>query len=484
MIKIFVIILSLLFPSISLSATYYVDNATTSTTWATCNSPSTPCTPVTAMNNASAGDVVFFRGGTYVLNGNPVNSTYTGTSTYQGWLQPVNSGVDGSPITFKAYPGEVPIMDAAEQSAGSHACRAFGTNGADYITFEGFKFIGKGGVEPGGIIISAHDTSGTSDHCIIRNCEFVGADVGNYGDNVSGIRSEKVNYLLIENNLFYNYHTDMEASGSNVGCLEAYDSNYMTVTHNEFRDSSAAIFWKRNNNYMVASYNYIHNVFWPLEITAGTAGPGDATDAKVFHNLITGYTHPPRIYGISGYFIRGLEYYNNTTYSAVSDGAHDSELRIGDTIGVNVYNNVIGGSGTYLILIGADGATLTTFDHNAYLPYKEIYTRLYGTGVASYATLAAWQSSGELNGGGNPGVGSIDSTTSSIFVNTSGLLNMKTDFEVKGAVITGGRSGVNMGANVSLVGCQPFCGPVLRARATLPFRACDESGCHPMRSPQ
>ncbi|MCI5165003.1 MAG: hypothetical protein D3903_02670 [Candidatus Electrothrix sp. GM3_4] len=440
-------------------ATDYFVSPSGNASWSQCTIESVTCSAVTAMNNAEAGDTVYFRGGIYLLTGDPANSTYTGPSTFQGWLQPANSGTDGAYITFKAYPGETPIMDAAEQGSDSKKGRAFGTNGKDYIVFDGFKLICKGGLLAGGIAITAHDSGGSSDHCIIRNCEFDGGSqsIGFFGDNVEGIRAELVDYLLIENCLFYNYSTEMEASGANTGAFKAYDTDHITITNCEFKNSSAGIYWKRNNKNMVASYNYIHNVYWPIKISAGGAGPGDAINAKIFHNVIVNYTVSPNFFGKLGYFIHGFEYYNNTVYSSVVNSSHSCELRINDTDdGVYIYNNIFGGAGVYSMLSGTSGTSFSEFDHNTYLSFKPIYVRLYAADQKSFSSLSAWQASGELLSGVNLGEGSIDTELSSVFVNSSGQLNQLNDFLLKPDSLCkgSGRGGGDMGANIAMVGYQ------------------------------
>jgi hypothetical protein len=71
---------------------------------------STPCSAATAMANASAGDVVLFRGGFYYFNAPP--------------LAP-NGGSSSQPITYAAYPYETPVITGAQPLTGwSHSCSA------------------------------------------------------------------------------------------------------------------------------------------------------------------------------------------------------------------------------------------------------------------------------------------------------------------------------------------------------------------------
>ena len=76
-----------------------------------------------------------------------------------------------------------------------------------------------------------------------------------------------------------------------------------------------------------------------------------------------------------------------------------------------------------------------------------VRVKTFGTGDTIYSSLSAWQSSGELYGGSNPGVGSVIQSPG--FANTSGNLNTLADFAVTNTL---GRSGGLIGADVSLVG--------------------------------
>jgi hypothetical protein len=70
----------------------------------------------------------------------------------------------------------------------------------------------------------------------------------------------------------------------------------------------------------------------------------------------------------------------------------------------------------------------------------------------SYSTLALWQASGMLTDGNNPGAG--DLTSDPLFVNASGTMSSVADFalQANSPCKRAGRSGVDMGANASLVG--------------------------------
>jgi hypothetical protein len=79
-------------------ATHWV-SPTGAATWASCSglsplSGASACSIEMANAYAAAGDLVYLRAGTYL----------------DGVISPTNSGTPGSPITFKAYTGETPII--------------------------------------------------------------------------------------------------------------------------------------------------------------------------------------------------------------------------------------------------------------------------------------------------------------------------------------------------------------------------------------
>ena len=106
------------------AGTYWVDDNGTQTTWEKCQNVSpmsgtSACTLATANSNASAGDTVYLRAGTYSISGDGIN--------------PKNSGSSGNRITFEAYNGEVVTFT---DSKGTSMCMNL-ESGQDYITIKG-----------------------------------------------------------------------------------------------------------------------------------------------------------------------------------------------------------------------------------------------------------------------------------------------------------------------------------------------------------
>ena len=110
------------------SKIYWV-SPTDTAIWANCESANDPgasyCSLSTANSNASAGDTVYLKGGTYSY-----------TSLYATALKPANSGVAGNWIVFKNALGETPEIK------GTYGTRMWGLfiEGRSYIQIDGIIF--------------------------------------------------------------------------------------------------------------------------------------------------------------------------------------------------------------------------------------------------------------------------------------------------------------------------------------------------------
>ncbi len=109
------------------AATYWVSPTGTSS-WASCQSASDPasnyCSLGTANSNASAGDWVYLKGGTYSFS-----------TLYATALLPARSGTSSAWITFKNAPGETPELK------GTYGTRMWGLQiNQSYIRIDGLLF--------------------------------------------------------------------------------------------------------------------------------------------------------------------------------------------------------------------------------------------------------------------------------------------------------------------------------------------------------
>jgi parallel beta-helix repeat protein len=425
----------MLLSGISHAATHYV-STNGAASWAQSTNINTPCSVSTAMSRASAGDVVYFRGGIY----------NTGESAYEHPIyKPSNSGSSGKPITFIAYPGETPLFNGTANQS-QKLCTIFHTGGKDYIVFDGFSIRADNGHGCGRISIDK--LGGTqSDHCTIRNCIFNGGDpISNWGDNVECIRLGASTYSLIQNCKIYNCLNTENAH--NTSAIKMYDNDYTTVENCEIYNCTGGLYVKRDNDYCVFRYNYIHGCY--KGIYGSVYLTNDSINCEVYHNVVANIGY--NVYDVDsteGQVADNWKIYNNTFYSPGSVYG----LWLCNGSGYKIYNNIIQGCANNQFVGRGNGCTYAKCDHNQFgMATLSIRTHYYDTNYQNYTSLSAWQSSGELVGGGNPGVGSLASNPK--FKNFSGNMNelddfrLKSDSPCKGA----GRNGVDMGADISLVG--------------------------------
>ena len=85
-----IVFIFILLPVVANAADHYA-SPTGTDTWANSTNISTPCSLSTAFSNASAGDTVYLRGGSYSLSGQTEVS---------------NNGSSGNEIVFRNYTGE------------------------------------------------------------------------------------------------------------------------------------------------------------------------------------------------------------------------------------------------------------------------------------------------------------------------------------------------------------------------------------------
>ena len=128
--KILLIVFMLFFPTLSLADNiYWVDNNGTAS-WSNAEndtplSGSSCCSLSTANSNASAGDMVYLRAGTYEITASAIS--------------PANSGSAGNPITFSGYGSETVTIHGASDVTG-YACKGIYLYEKDYIKVTKINF--------------------------------------------------------------------------------------------------------------------------------------------------------------------------------------------------------------------------------------------------------------------------------------------------------------------------------------------------------
>jgi hypothetical protein len=379
------------------AATYYVSPSGLAS-WPSCSNISTPCSADSAMANAVAGDVVYFRDGIY--------SHGTSTDREYPCLNPANSGTAGHPITFIAYPGETPVI-ASSTSQGA----AFGVGHRSYVTWDGFAgtlsaFTATGG-EPQLVGIWF------SDHVTIKNCNLTGFLQVDH-TNSALIRVEQSSYVTIENNRLHDMNGYVfgepqwvEEPVNSVAIMMFY-TLYVTIKNNDMFNNWTAIYDKDDGNHNVYYNNHIwgtglghqrcieavqlkHQVNQVL--INGTLGLG--ADRKLYQNVVRNCQ-----IGVlldSGLSFTNVMIYNNVIYGIGSSNGilhNNPPSSTGAPTGatqVQVFNNVLYNFGRYFNFY--DTASFTYVNNNIFNNPSNVpndWSLNWGNS-GDYSTLQAWE---------------------------------------------------------------------------------------------
>lgn len=424
----------------AVAGTYYV-SPTGTASWPACTNISTPCSVATAFANAVAGDVVYFRGGTYNVPAKNFGDTYT------GYYQPSNSGTSGNPITFKAYPGEVPLFNGTAGGTGDHSTYAtiFGVYRKSYIVFDGFSLQADNGSRMARMILYSDDPNDYSSstvqpthHITVKNMTFNGGTtVTSSTDNEEGLRIEDTDDITVQNCTFYNYR--QTSNWHNTGAIKMYHVDRTTIENCEIYNCSSGIYDKSGSNGNIFRYNYIHDTY--NAIYSPSNGYSNI-NGSVYHNLIvrSGGSAIEIASDGEGLVTNGWEIYNNTIYNSSPASGNLVIRKYGS--GITYYNNIIVGTASDYggAQVRHANCSITEMDYNQYGGNFNI--RNEGT---TYTNLTTWRDTGR---------DSHSLNSNPLFVNASGSLSRITDFAIalnspcKGT----GKGGVDMGADVNLVG--------------------------------
>ncbi len=407
-----------------------------------------------AMATAQAGDTVYFRGGHY----------YAGQSNNDanlGYYNPTNSGTVGNPITFAAYTGETPVMDAYI-GGGKYTSRFFGNGGKTNITFDGFTFKGDDGATCGSFIVlgdgAGWNTSGDysylggidATNCIVKNCIFVGgSNHETTTDNVTGFATKFTDGALLQNCTFTHYrHTN---DYHNTSAVKTYQTHNLIVENCNISDCTGGIFLKSSGDTITIRYNFIYDCNIGVDICTNSYYQDNVS---IYHNIVAECDKDNIYLWAETDHCNNLDVYKNTFYktSEPSQGVVYLVTSTGyESSGYMFRNNVVESPyGTYSIRFGA-GITCETggLDYNAY----GTYPRVTDGSASHYSTLAAIQ--GATIAGLTTGNHNQNSNTGAIvFTNGSGNMNLVSDFALHSSSpgYQAGSDSNDMGADVSLVG--------------------------------
>lgn len=419
------------------AGTYYVSNNGVAS-WTQAQSIHAPCSAQTAMQNAKAGDTVYFRGGVYTVNQ---------AAPYHAALEPTNSGIEGMPIVFAAYSSERPIVNVILRGESHYG---IGTGGRDWIIWDGFEVYGNGGTHMGGCMVGGESAS---TNLIIRNCTFHGGGHEiTHTDNAELLRIEKTSHATIQNCLMYNAR---QVNGwHNTSAIKAYSNTSLIIENTDIYNTTNAIYLKSNNPGAIVRNNWIHDNGYGIYVAV--FDPYSTDNCQFYNNVIANSERTSIYVEASGSATaNNYKFYNNTIYAPNNTG-----VSYANGSGWDIYNNIIvwNGSGSHALWIYKD-SSLNNCDHNQW-GANAFSISVVEQNYATYRSLSAWKTSNALAGGSNPGTG--DLTSDNNFVNLTGQMKKLSDFAIKSTspCVGAGRNFTNIGANIDSVGVDTESNPI------------------------
>jgi parallel beta-helix repeat protein len=398
----------------TLAGEYYV-SPNGNETWPNCTSPDNPCRASNIDKdflNAEAGDTIYFLDGTYS------GLTYSESSYRTPSWNPVNSGTSSNPIIFKSFNDKGAHLIGL-QTEPRERVPMIGGYYRNYIVWDGFILSAvdwNGNPQMAGVNFY-NVTGGT-----VKNCEIRGASHNTGGDiNYEGVRTEDSINITVENCYIHGF---IETENNrNTSGFKSYRVNNLTIKNCVFENNNGSgIFLKGSpHKGVLIENNFLHNNYRGLDIVQSS---GESNDGVVLRNNV-----------FSGNSYLNIEFtqdtdakmdntfvYNNTFVGTNGFVWGPAETGKGPTIYNNIFYNLSGGDvGQLLMSRWNIAAPALAEDHSRLDFTARIELRRGGSNVTYYNNLGSWQASGELYGGGNPGLNSI--TADPFFVNSSGTMS-------------------------------------------------------------
>jgi hypothetical protein len=430
----------LLTTSLVHAETYYV-SPTGTASWAQCTGIGTPCNGRTAVENAVAGDLVYFRGGTYDPAANPVAS-WSSTPDSLKWEQlpwnPGNSGTATAPITFKAYPGEIPVF--LDNIYGG----ALGAVGRNYITWDGFTGTIANSVGTGlEVIAFAYFQDATG--CVFRNGNISGVLKDSH-HNAGLITLLRTTNTLIENNRLHDMNNDPGGSSElavNAAAILSFNSTGLVVKNNDIYNNYLGV-WDKDTE---SNNRYYQNHIWGgstaqtrchvgIQIREGIVRLGQPDNPQAYQNVIRNCDVGAWV-SYDDTRINSAKIYNNVVFHDSGVGAEAGVLVSEGSAGAEIYNNIIHGY-PYPLMYFAPLATTVAYSNRNLFHHASAMSWSVGYYATTYASLGSWRTATGFD------VDSIQANPQ--FVTAGGTTPADFRLATGSPAIGGGRNGVDMGA--------------------------------------
>lgn len=341
----------------------------------------------------------------------------------------------------------------------------------EYVIIDGFKVQADNGTNSARIIITNHSLDFNASGLTVRNCEIDGGSRKIvHGDNREGIRVERTVGAHVYNTKVYNFN--QMVNGHNTSAFKTYDNDNLIFENNEAYNSTVGMYIKRRTSGAIIRNNYIHDNYQGIITTSYiSAEYSSERNISIYNNLIVYSENRSLDDSVQETSDSdNMRVYNNTIYT----GNQESATIVLGPGTKYFYNNIVVGQPTdydtgHLKFYSNNPASggvavrIMECDHNLFDPTVSsqglsIRTVKYdGSNVRvtrNFDSVGSWQFSGELDGGANPGTGSLLANPQ--FINSSGSMSEIEDFvlSINSPGKESGRSGADMGVNVSLVGIQ------------------------------
>ena len=333
-----------------------------------------------AAQAAQPGDTVLISAGTYWENGNSAGSRFTVS------LNPANSGISGSPITFRGV-GLVYVRMNSGFRGGMIGCSS-----KNFVIWDNFQiddYYGGSTPDTGPVVFY------NSNYCQVINSDIKGHPGSYYhgyatfGGNYRGVSLEPARFTTVKNNRIYNFSGDQ-----NECAVMAYDSDDNIIEGNTIYNNGCGIFIKGAHAPQVQARNVVRN-----NLLYGNTNAGirvlTGVDTFVYQNIVINSNQEGST-GLWAGFANSTRsrFVNNTVYNVRSGMVAQGT----DLIDVRFHNNIIVNSATSAITdwtVSNPSQYDVQWDRNLYFNNTRLWYSQSGTSL----TLAQFQGYGKDTNG-------------------------------------------------------------------------------------
>jgi hypothetical protein len=280
------------------------------------------------------------------------DTVYVKSGIYNELVTSIRSGTSGNPITFKAYPGDLPIIDGTGLTLG-RTQGLITAGGRSYITFDGFEV--RNAVDCQGVYIYDGDhinlknlkihniyicgikLQGTNaNNIVIDSCELYNCNINLDDETISLMpaSSVEIKNCIIHDTLKHGICCKGDGTtGSNN--ISIHDNEIYNIANTEpgiYIDCQGI----NQNNYSIYD-NKIHDNYWGIALSSENS-LATLTNVNIYNNLFYNNTTAFVVWPYS--FPKTVSIINNTFYNN-SVGIHWADTAAQYQVNCVVRNNII-----------------------------------------------------------------------------------------------------------------------------------------------